>query len=386
MDLCTNQCCGCRSCEQACPRHAITMQPDREGFLKPRINGRLCTQCGLCRKLCPLENPVFYSQQSTGRLFYHNEENWRLSASSSGAFEAVCRAWVKDLPFSIFGCKLDGFYAHHVEIQDWDALQFLKKSKYLQSDTGNTFSTVKQRLAEGRKVVFAGTPCQVMGLTNYLGKSYADLLTVDFVCHGTPSAIALKKYAGSLRKQLGQPVTQLHFRDKHFDKEKGWSSLGMLAILADGTTHHIPDNECQYMQHFLSGTMSCYSCYSCPFAKTARCSDITLGDLWGAEKRYPELGERQTDGVSMLLLNSPKAQTLDASLAAVNARYESLPIEAIIADNRQLRSPSVQHSQRSRFYRDLRLVGFDGAIKWMTYGTPPVRLKRRISRWLGKKT
>lgn len=378
MERLTNKCCGCRSCEQKCPKDAISMVLDREGFLKARINAHKCIDCGLCRKVCPLENPIFHPKGTTARLFYHNDINWRMTASSSGAFEAVCRAWIADQKFSIFGCVLDGFCAYHMEIQDWSALPLLKKSKYVQSDTRNTFTMIKQRLAEGYKVVFAGTPCQVMGLTSFLGKSHENLLTIDFVCHGTPSPLALKKYAVSLSGKWRQPVTSLRFRHKHFDEKKGWSSLGMLATLAGGSQRHITDCECEYMMYFLCGVMSGYSCYTCPFATTARCSDVTLGDFWGVEKKYPELGSARTDGVSMLLLNSTKAEMLDLKLPIGDIRYEKVPIEMVTTDNRQLNAPSTQHSYRKFFYRDLHLVGFDGAVKWMTYGSPLIRLKRRI--------
>lgn len=383
IELPTNECCGCRSCEQRCPKDAITMVLDREGFLKPRINAYKCIDCGLCQKVCPLKNQTLYPEAGNARLFYHSDRKWRMSASSSGAFEAVCRVWVHNQEFSIFGCVLEGFRAYHLEIQDWDAFSLLKKSKYIQSDTRNTFTTVKQRLVEGRQVIFAGTPCQVMGLQNFLGKSYENLLTVDFVCHGTPSPLALKKYAASLSGKFHRSVNQLHFRNKHFDNRKGWSSLGMLAILDDGSQHHIPDTECEYMMHFLSGAMSCYSCYNCPFANVARCSDVTLGDLWGIENLYPELGPTQTDGVSLLLLNSPKAALLDSALAAEDVRYEPVSIEIVTADNRQLQAPSAQHPYRKFFYRDLHLVGFDGAVKWMTYGNPLIRLKRRVLKLFG---
>ena len=379
-NLGTTGCCGCRSCEQKCPKGAISIVRDAEGFLKPRINNRKCINCGLCTKVCPLENPVFYPPTKNARLFHHNDDNWRLSASSSGAFEAVCRAWLKSKDFSIFGCTLDGFRVYHTEVQNWNDLLRLKKSKYVQSDTGNTFTAVKQRLLEGRKVVFVGTPCQVMGLTNFLGKPYENLLTVDFVCHGTPSPLALKKYASSLGKTFGKPVKQLSFRHKHYDSEKGWSSLGMSAHLSDGTQHHLPETECAYMTYFLCGVMNGYSCYNCPFATTARCSDITLGDLWGVEKKYPELSASHTDGVSMILLNSPKAEALDSTLAAENARYDSVDLAFVTADNHQLKKPSKQHPRRKLFYRDLRLVGFNGAIKWLQYGSPLTRLKRRLQR------
>ena len=40
-------CYGCKACEQICPRGAISMPADREGFWYPEINTYLCVDCGL---------------------------------------------------------------------------------------------------------------------------------------------------------------------------------------------------------------------------------------------------------------------------------------------------------------------------------------------------
>jgi len=45
-------CCGCGVCELICPRHAIEMQADDEGFLYPIINREKCVDCRLCEKKC----------------------------------------------------------------------------------------------------------------------------------------------------------------------------------------------------------------------------------------------------------------------------------------------------------------------------------------------
>lgn len=382
MNLGEKGCCGCRACEQKCPKGAIAMVTDREGFLVPRIDSKKCVDCGLCAKVCPLENPVLHPVPENARLIYQNDSSRRLSASSGGAFEAVARAWAGDADFSIFGCAWDGRVARHTEVQSWDSLQKLKKSKYVRSDTGHTFSAVKQRLQEGRRVVFVGTPCQVMGLTNFLGKPHENLLTVDFVCHGTPSPLALEKYIQFAEAQYGKEAERLEFRAKHYSDGSGWSSLGVELCWTDGSRRYLALHECEYMTWFLAGALSCESCYSCPFATTARCADVTLGDFWGVEAVYPELGEKQTDGVSMLLLNSPKARALDGMLMAGDVRYETVALAAVTRTNHQLLDPATRHSRRGKAYKDLRRHGFGTMDKWLTYGPPLLRLKMRVYRLL----
>ena len=42
-------CCGCTACASSCPKSAIAMVPDEEGFLYPKIDMRhYMTYCGFC--------------------------------------------------------------------------------------------------------------------------------------------------------------------------------------------------------------------------------------------------------------------------------------------------------------------------------------------------
>jgi hypothetical protein len=109
---------------------------------------------------------------------------------------------------------------------------------------------------------------------------------------------------------------------------------------------------------------------------------VTLGDFWGVEAVYPELGEKQTDGVSMLLLNSPKARALDGMLMAGDVRYETVALAAVTRTNHQLLDPATRHSRRGKAYKDLRRHGFGTMDKWLTYGPPLLRLKMRVYRLL----
>ena len=51
-----SDCCGCTACAAVCPRDAIEMAEDSEGFRYPRVDPEKCIDCGLCRKVCPILN------------------------------------------------------------------------------------------------------------------------------------------------------------------------------------------------------------------------------------------------------------------------------------------------------------------------------------------
>lgn len=49
------ECCGCSACFAICPKEAIIMVEDNEGFEYPQIDDIKCIECGMCMKVCPIK-------------------------------------------------------------------------------------------------------------------------------------------------------------------------------------------------------------------------------------------------------------------------------------------------------------------------------------------
>ena len=52
---CKEDCCGCTACYAICPKAAISMREDEEGFEYPKIDEHLCVRCEKCLNVCPIK-------------------------------------------------------------------------------------------------------------------------------------------------------------------------------------------------------------------------------------------------------------------------------------------------------------------------------------------
>ena len=49
------ECCGCAACYAICPKQAIIMKEDEEGFEYPNIDELKCVLCFMCLNVCPFK-------------------------------------------------------------------------------------------------------------------------------------------------------------------------------------------------------------------------------------------------------------------------------------------------------------------------------------------
>ena len=228
-------CCGCTACASICPKGCIAMKADKEGFCYPQIDEALCIDCGLCEKVCPL----LHKPDKHGIINVYGAKNIddsvRFTSSSGGMFTLFAEQ-VLNRGGVVFGAAFDGsLQVCHAGISTMQELAKLRGSKYVQSNMNGIFKQVRTLLAGGKKVLFSGTPCQIAGLKGFLIKDYANLLTVDVVCHGVPSAKVYNKHLTEIAADTGEAVTQVKFRDK----ADGWKR---------GKTLFLTENHCMALQ------------------------------------------------------------------------------------------------------------------------------------------
>lgn len=375
------QCTGCRACESRCAFNSITMREDTEGFLYPQINQKTCTQCGLCAKACPVLNDPAFQKLSEPGVYacWSQDEDIRGKSSSGGVFSLLAKG-VLEKGGVVFGAAFDDhFRVHHTYIENYSDIDSLRRSKYVQSDTGKSFKEAEAFLRDGRCVLYVGTPCQVAGLNSYLRKPYEKLLTCNFVCYGVPSPKVWKSYLNY--RMADKKVKAVSFRDK---EKSGWRNYTMRMDYADGSSYKMLANQDAYFIGFGRNLFSRPSCFDCRFRYQNTKSDITLADFWGIDK-LSGIDVSDDKGVSLVLTNTQKGENwieiLKDSLFVQRRTFEEAA-----ASNPKLVSSAKQPPLRASFFREFAAeIAFEKLVRrYMRNTGLKAELKKIIKGVLGE--
>ena len=294
-----DKCTGCGACEAICPKGAVSMKADKEGFLRPSIDTQKCVHCHLCRRVCQ----VHYATKSPELQRYYafkNTDEVRKRSSSGGAFSLIARH-MTDIGGKVVASELnDEWQIQHTFAENYEAIRKQAKTYYVQGKAYPTFREIEQKLKQGEKILFIGTPCQAGGLKKYLHKEYDNLILCDIICHGVPSPKMFGIYTDYLQSK--GTLTQLTQRDKSI----GWQGYCVSAEI-DGRLYKNNGWLKAYSVMFSHGLINRKSCFQCMYSNYHRVGDITIGDYWGIEKHHKELKDKL--GVSLIITNNEKGDT-----------------------------------------------------------------------------
>ena len=205
INLCNEmqKCCGCAACADICPRNAITMTQDANGFTIPKINQQQCVKCKKCLSVCQYISSIEKYDPQEVYAAVCNNNTVLLSSASGGCFFSIADSIIKHGGV-VFGCaygkKDNNIIVHHIMAQSESELYQLQGSKYVQSDTEGIFSQVRSIAKSNRPILFSGTPCQIAACKLLLDKEYQNIYYADIICHGVPSLKMFQSYITFLEK------------------------------------------------------------------------------------------------------------------------------------------------------------------------------------------
>ena len=299
----------------------------------------------------------------------HRDLDVRMESRSGGVFTAVSDI-ILDNGGVIYGCALDeNFVAVHKRATTPQQRNDFRKSKYVQSDMGDTFLSVKNDLKNGLEVLFSGTPCQVDGLIHFLSLSSVPtdkLLTMDLVCHGVPSPKLWRDYLKYQENKHGK-ILNAEFRNK---RDFGWKDHVETLEFKNGKL-----NSKIYTNIFYKNYALRRSCHECNYTSKKRVSDLTLADFWGIDLIDKEFNDNK--GVSLILVNSEKgSHFFDLSVEKNMIEVKQVDIDDV--NQKSLNTPYIYTNSKEVFWDYYDKHGFKGIVRKYAIGNPIVALVKKI--------
>lgn len=368
-------CCGCQACYNKCPKNAIEMIEDEKGFKYPKINKEECINCGLCDKVCPIINNKKIENAPRAYACINKDEKIRMQSTSGGIFTLLAKAIINKGGV-VFGASFNNeFGVYHTYSETIEGLEKFRGSKYLQSDIGNTYKKAKEFLDDGRYVLFTGTPCQIEGLINFLGKEYEKLYLQDIICHGVPSPKVWKEYKEYRENKANSNLKNISFRNK---EAEGWNKYHVNMKFENNENYDSLHNNDAYIKAFLSHLSLRESCTDCKFKKKNRLSDITLADFWGIKNVKQEMNDEK--GTSMVIVNSEKGQVLMNEIKD-DMICKEVDFDLAIKGNPSFTKVSEKNVKSDQFFEELGRKDFEQLVnKYM----PKVKISEKIKRKIKK--
>lgn len=370
-------CCGCNACGDICGKHAISFVTDNEGFWYPEVNRELCVDCGLCDKVCPIQNKANHVERyAEPNVFaaYAKDETIRLDSTSGGIHSMLALKMYEKNAYVGGAVYNSDHTCSQIVDNNPERLPEIRSSKYLQSNAEGVYKEIRGLLKEGKNVFFCGCPCQIHALYNFLGKDYENLVTCDFICRGVNSPKVFLKYMEMLEHQYGAKATEIKFKNKKW----GWHNFSMRVNFENGM-EYCKDryHDLFFIGYLQANLLTRPSCYECHFKGFPQKADISMADFWGIEKIDKTMD--QDKGTSLVMVNSDKGRTLFESIKD-KIEWRQFTMDDARAGNPvmdgSLKSAS---SNREAFFNDLDKMPFEKvAAKYFPQPSLMKKIKKKM--------
>lgn len=323
-------CTSCQMCAAVCPKAAITIRLNEDGFYRPYLNASKCVDCGLCVKVCyKFDHDVkVTSVEEENKIVVKSAQYKRSELLEKVTSGGVADALAKELITQGYTCigvtyNDDNHRAEHFVVHTEGETDAFRGSKYIQSYSFEAFKNLVKNIRTEKFTVF-GLPCHIYAIHKFLSlRNLRDnCILIDLFCHGCPSMLVWNKYEQSIKRKVdNKKFDEVQFRSK----VKGWGTFYVVVVVVEGVKAFIssPKHD-EFYSLFFSDHVLNDACSSCKLRSTMEYTDIRLGDFWG--KRY--LSDKK--GVSAVAITSARGMQAFNAIKSLFKTEESCMAEVLV--------------------------------------------------------
>ena len=340
-------CYGCGTCNAICNTNAITMKYDAIGLLQPVINESICTQCGLCVKICPsvdsknIQLPKiddYYVGNYINTLIgKSNDEIIFKNAQSGGMVTAVLKKLfdTKEIDAAIV-CKVefaDSYLAKVVVIDSISDLYDCQKSSYIPIDICSAVLLTEKY----KSIAVVGTGCHIQGIKalKNLKQKYRDKIkySLGLICDRTLCKTVTDVLYGDYLKNISKKIV---WRDKSLN----YKNAKLIIKTEDGKIRELP----RWQRFVLKDPFTNPRCRIC-FDKLNVNADIVFGDPWGMNNIDWQNGE------SVIITRTQIGDELISKMIADGDVYVQKTAMSEIIAGQLIEKRKLQVSSALKFYK-----------------------------------
>lgn len=288
-------CSGCGACYSICPKKAISMKPNKEGFLIPYVDNNKCVNCDLCKRVCVHLNHAAKCNATATWTYASKDNDAKRKSSSGAAWFEIGKHTLKEGGL-VAGCIWNKeLKAIHSIGNSMQTLISTQGSKYVQSDIGDVLKEIVIALKHGNKIVFSGTPCQATAAHNVIVNSSAskyrdNAIIVAVICHGVSSPLAWESYKTWDEAKHHSKLVSINFRDK---SKEGYKKSYCRYEYESGEIAYLPTYlpSSKWMESTIVYNLAMRkACAHCDCKGIHKSSDLILGDWYSQYKGEGSLG------------------------------------------------------------------------------------------------
>lgn len=323
-------CTSCQMCAAVCPKNAITIRLNEDGFYRPYLNADKCIDCGLCVKVCYKFDPdvkvtsVEEKNKITVKSAQYKQNELLEKVTSGGVADALAKELIKQ-GYTCIGVTYsdDSHRAEHIVARTEEETDAFRGSKYIQSYSFEAFKSFVKNIRTEKFAIF-GLPCHIYAAHKFLSLRNLrnNCILIDLFCHGCPSMLVWDKYEQAIKRKVdNKKFDEVQFRSK----VKGWGTFYVVVVVVEGVKAFIssPKHD-EFYSLFFSDHVLNDACSNCKLRSTMEYTDIRLGDFWG--KRF--LNDRK--GVSAVAITSERGMWAFDAIKGLFTTEESCMSEVLV--------------------------------------------------------